>query len=648
MRARIIGFFLQRNPIVAATTIGGAYLAFSMIIIFSGDRFLLISSLADNAAELTKYQSVKAVFYLLITGLLLFFLTYTFFHWLKSYQSGQYRQFDKLQKIISSTMDGILIINRNEQIDFINEKGAEMLGYLPSELLNRNFACLLGEEKQSGYFHKALTEGKSLVRLSLKRKDDSKLYTGISLSRFNEMDSNDCILLVIRDLTEVKTYEEKLKANEAKYQKMVDLSPLGIIITRKEEVQFLNRAAINIFGGKNMRDFTGRSFFHFVEKEYHKKLKLRQEVFLTENINLPFTRIKCRKIDGTLIDVETAAASFEINGKIYIEAIIRDITNDLEKDKHIRDNEERLRFALDSANQGLYDLNVKTGKAVVSDIYAKMIGYDSPDELMETNDKWLNRLHPDDRPVIEKAYSDYISGKSENYSVEFRQLTKEGRWMWILSLGKIVEYDIKGEPVRMLGTHTDITSIKEAEEAVRKSEGKFREAIMSFPYPVMIHAEDGEIIQVNHAWCEISGYLPSEIPDIHSWVNKAFPGNQESVLKVIKTTYSLKTSIDEGRFTVNCKNGRSRIWHFSSAPLKNTGDDKRQVLSTAIDVTEKVAVEDELKHYREELEKRIIERTSELEEKNRELSRINQLFVGREFRIHELKEEIRKFKTGTE
>jgi PAS domain S-box-containing protein len=138
-----------------------------------------------------------------------------------------------------------------------------------------------------------------------------------------------------------------------------------------------------------------------------------------------------------------------------------------ETEAALRESEERLRLPLQAANQGLYDLNVQTGDAKVSPEYATMLGYD-PVTFQETNARWIERLHPDDRERVAGIYRAYIRGELSLYQVEFRQRTADGQWKWILSLGKVVEHDSRGQPLRMLGTHTDITARKQAEDAVRQ------------------------------------------------------------------------------------------------------------------------------------------------------------------------------------
>ncbi len=125
------------------------------------------------------------------------------------------------------------------------------------------------------------------------------------------------------------------------------------------------------------------------------------------------------------------------------------------------ENEERLRLALSAAKQGIFDTNYQTGEIKVNDTYATMLGFD-PATFKETRESWLERLHPDDRELLAEINRDLGEGKLRGHRVEFRFKTASGDWKWILSTGKIVEWDEQGRPLRMLGTHTDITEMKNA------------------------------------------------------------------------------------------------------------------------------------------------------------------------------------------
>ncbi len=98
--------------------------------------------------------------------------------------------------------------------------------------------------------------------------------------------------------------------------------------------------------------------------------------------------------------------------------------------------------------------------------YARQLDYD-PADFHETISAANERLHPDDRGAVEAAHRDYLTGKLPEYRVEFRQRTRSGDWRWTETLGQIVERDDQGAPLRMLGSHLDISARRGAEEQLR-------------------------------------------------------------------------------------------------------------------------------------------------------------------------------------
>ncbi|MBZ2206598.1 sensor domain-containing protein [Massilia soli] len=142
----------------------------------------------------------------------------------------------------------------------------------------------------------------------------------------------------------------------------------------------------------------------------------------------------------------------------------------------LQENEERLQLALLTNNQGLYDLDIKTGEVTVNPAYATILGY--PFEgFRETDTSWRERLHPEDRAMVGTIYRDYIAGVRPDYQVEFRLRSADGTYRWISSVGAIVARDDQGRPLRMLGTHLDITQRKEAELRQQESDQRLSFAL---------------------------------------------------------------------------------------------------------------------------------------------------------------------------
>ena len=173
--------------------------------------------------------------------------------------------------------------------------------------------------------------------------------------------------------------------------------------------------------------------------------------------------------------VSISAEVVDIDGVTCLLSISRDITRRLAVQRALAESEARLRLALESANQGLYDVDLVTGEAIVSPEYARMLGHE-PEAFHETHAGWLERLHPDDARRVGETFDDYVAGRVPAYEVEFRQRTNRGEWKWILSRGRIAEPALPGQHRRILGTHTDIDARKQLESAQGRQLQRLRAA----------------------------------------------------------------------------------------------------------------------------------------------------------------------------
>lgn len=134
----------------------------------------------------------------------------------------------------------------------------------------------------------------------------------------------------------------------------------------------------------------------------------------------------------------------------------------------LRLNEERLRLAMEASRQGWFELNVQTGETVSSPEYVALLEYE-PDEFRSNLQGWIERIHPADRADVLKGYQGGLTGPGLA-AVEYRQKTKSGGWKWIRSVAKVVEFDSAGRPLRVMGTHADISDRKELESQLLHSQ----------------------------------------------------------------------------------------------------------------------------------------------------------------------------------
>ncbi|NJN59860.1 MAG: PAS domain-containing protein [Leptolyngbyaceae cyanobacterium SL_5_9] len=120
---------------------------------------------------------------------------------------------------------------------------------------------------------------------------------------------------------------------------------------------------------------------------------------------------------------------------------------------------------------------------------------------------------------------------------------------------------------------------------LQASEAQLSCAILNAPFPMMIHAEGGEVLLINHVWTEITGYTHAEIPTLADWTEKAYGDRKHVARAAIDRLYQLEGRVSEGEFTITTKTGDRRIWEFSSSSLGKAPDGRQLVLSMAIDRT---------------------------------------------------------------
>lgn len=209
-----------------------------------------------------------------------------------------------------------------------------------------------------------------------------------------------------------------------------------------------------------------------------------------------------RRKDGSTFPVELAITFLAYQGQEYHCAFARDISERQAADAALRESEERLRLALVVSGQGMFDLDIATGDVRVSPEYAAMLGYD-PVGHRETRARFMAQLHPDDRPRIEAAYEACVSGAVPEFEVEFRQRTRDGGWKWILSVGRIVDWDEDGRPARMIGTHTDIAEQKRREDERQLLEAQYLHAQKLESVGLLA---GGVAHDFNNMLCVIQGY----------------------------------------------------------------------------------------------------------------------------------------------
>ena len=169
-----------------------------------------------------------------------------------------------------------------------------------------------------------------------------------------------------------------------------------------------------------------------------------------------------------LVDILTNASGTP-EGRLII---LQDVTSQREAEITLFEVNELYKRTINAINDGIWDWDLRTGKVFLSPIFYTMLGYE-PGDFSPSFESFLALIHPEERDDVEAEIRDRIN-TGDAYALEFRAQKKEGGYTWIQSRGMVVEWDMERRPVRVVGTHTDISTRKQSEEALRLANKKLQ------------------------------------------------------------------------------------------------------------------------------------------------------------------------------
>jgi len=306
-----------------------------------------------------------------------------------------------------------------------------------------------------------------------------------------------------------------------------------------------------------------------------------------------------RKKDGSRLSVEISVEIVrDLNGNpLHIQSVVRDITERKRSEETLRVSEGRYRLLAENIADIIMTFSLDRLITYMSPSCEKLLGYLAEEVEGQSHSEFI---HPEDYPQVLDRTRRAVAEKENFYTNEFRLRHKAGHYIWYEVRTKLVFDDNTGNVVQFISILRDITERKRANDALRESEERFRHAIIDAPFPIMIHANDGEVLHISNVWTEISGYTHAEIPTMTAWIEKAYRENSQTARALIEKVYTLTKPRRGGEFRIRTKAGEERIWDFISAPLAAMPDGRRIVSSMAMDITERKHTEAMLQNKIEE------------------------------------------------
>lgn len=493
-------------------------------------------------------------------------------------------------------------------------------------------------------------EGKQII-VRMMRKDSTPFYAQIEASlesgqRLEEADeagSNQMLMVVITDISELQLANERIEHVNRVLLGIRNVNQL--IVSEDDPFLLIENACNNLtetmgyFGAwcvlldsksDNVMASTASGFDNGFEKlrerigrgEYPDCMKISLEnaglhVVEDPSMQCPECVLSpeysgragfCRRLsfEGKIYGILAVSVPRAYAGNEEEQELFTEVAGDLafalhkiEMERLRRREHERLEFVITASRLGTWEWNVQTGETVFNDTWATMAGYTLEELAPCTIETWEQLTHPDDLARARERLASCIAGETPEYQCELRMKHKGGHWIRALDSGRIMTYDDDGKPLSMFGTHADITGLKQTENELRLTSESLQAILDHSPLLMSEISLDGAYLRVNAATAELFGQSPASLAGIS--FGELLPADtvkvfMERTARVAETRESLSVEdhLNEG--------GEERHYLTTLYPLFDSSGNVRSIGAIAHDITGRVRAEEKVRRQAERLQ----------------------------------------------
>lgn len=397
------------------------------------------------------------------------------------------------------------------------------------------------------------------------------------------------LIVVARDTTHERTAAARLTTSEAQYRLLADYSHDLICLHDLDgHFRFLS-PSLHALTGYTEDALRGCDPFDFMHPKDTPRVQKTHFASLLQGVAQSGVEFRMRHQSGRYRWVEVSAQPvLDAQGRMTaFVTITRDIERRKQTELALQETSAKLRFALSLNRIALFDLHIPSGQATVSPEYADMLGYNSA-TFATSHEAWLTRIHPDDKAGAVQALSHCLR-TGEAMTKEYRQLNAQGEYLWFSTSGSVFEHDDNGQPVRLLGTHRDVTAAKKASERIGLAARVFDQSHEC----IMLTDDARDIIYINTAFTQITGYTFDDVAQKNPRLLSSGSHDArfyEGMWQAIHTTGGWRGEIWNRR-----KDGEAfPVWLEISAVHDETGKPSHY-LGMASDLSERKAIEEQIR-----------------------------------------------------
>ena len=496
----------------------------------------------------------------------------------------------RFRTFVDHATDAFFLLDDDWTILDVNRQACHVLGYSREELIGKrksDFDVALDGTSIQSLKQRSVVGEAITFETRHRRKDGTSFPVEVRLNQFEQ--GGRRYLCLVRDISERKRAEDEMRASEARFRSFVDHATDGFFLfDERQALVDVNRQVCESLGysreemiGMHPRDFDAAL-------DQASIARIAERVSSGETVTFETHH---RRKDGTVFPVEVRARQFQHGAHRFRLSLVRDIAERKRTERVLRESEAKLQEAQRIANFGWWERDFTTGRVSLSDEVCRIFGLEAVD-LPDWHARWLSLIHPEDKPRIAEAARAALLPGGPRYNVEYRVIRPDGTVRIVHSQGDVT-WDESGRPLRQFGVLQDITDLRQAEQELRASEGRFRIFVDHATDAFFLLDDDWTILDVNRQACHVLGYSREELIGKHkSDFDVALDGTSIQSLK--------QRSVVGEAITFETRHRRKDGASFPvEVRLNQFEQGGRRYLCLVRDISERKRAEDELRESEE-------------------------------------------------
>jgi PAS domain S-box-containing protein len=386
----------------------------------------------------------------------------------------------RFRTFVDHATDAFFLLDDHSTILDVNRQACNGLGYGRQELIGKNrsdFDVGLDEPSIQSLKQRIVAGEAVTFETRHRRKDGTSFPVEVRVGQFEQ--SGRRLLCLVRDITERKRVEGELRKSEERFRSFVDHATDGFFLFDEHQaILDVNQQTCVSLG------YTHQEMIGMHPRDFDAALGEVGTAEIAHRVNagetVTFETLHRRK-DGTVFPVEVRARQFQQGAHRFRLSLTRDITERRRAEEEVRQSKFRLEEAQRIAHVGWWERDFSTGRVSLSEEVCRIFGL-QPVDLPEWHGRWLELIHPEDRPRAGNAAAAALSPGGPRYDLEYRVVRPDGGERIVHSQGDVT-WDASGKPLRQFGVLQDITELRKVEEELRASEERFR-TLVQFSFDV--------------------------------------------------------------------------------------------------------------------------------------------------------------------